>query len=104
MCRWTSFAAIAELDFPHDAPRSYGYQLKVPVEYGQAVQQTLSEATMPLLEFRVHVVVTGDTLSEMAQRYGVSVELIQEFNPQLVPRALQVGARVLVPMAFPRSS
>jgi LysM repeat protein len=76
----------------------------VPVEYREAVQQILDEATMPLLEFRVHVVVVGDTLSEMARRYGVTVELIQEFNPQLVPRALQIGARVLVPITSPRSS
>ena len=97
-------AGNPELNFPMTPPRSYGYQLKVPVEYREAVQQTLDEATMPLLEFRVHVVMTGDTLSEMARRYGVSVELIQEFNPQLVPRALQIGARVLVPVVSPRSS
>ena len=93
-----------ELNFPMTPPRSYGYQLKVPVEYRDAVRQTLDEATMPLLEFRVHVVAVGDTLSEMARRYGVTVELIQEFNPHLVPRALQIGTRVLVPMTSPRSS
>jgi membrane-bound lytic murein transglycosylase D len=93
-----------ELNFPMTPPGSYGYQLKVPIEYREAVQQTLAESTMPLLEFRVHVVVPGDTLSEMARRYGVSVELIQEFNPRLVPRALQLGARILVPIASPRSS
>ncbi len=97
-------AGNPELNFPMTPPRSYGYQHKFPVEYREAVQQTLDEATMPLLEFRVHVVMTGDTLSEMARRYGVSVELIQEFNPQLVPRALQIGARVLVPVVSPRSS
>jgi LysM repeat protein len=34
----------------------------------------------------------------MAKKYGVSVDLIQEFNPQLAPHALRIGARVLVPV------
>jgi membrane-bound lytic murein transglycosylase D len=95
----TLAAANPELNFPLTPPASYGYQLKVPVDDGPAVEQALETATMPLLEFRIHVIVAGDTLSEMAQTYGVSVEVIQEFNPRLSPRALQLGAKVLVPVA-----
>jgi len=89
----------AELNFPMTPPASYGYQLKVPAECRQAVVDALAEVSPPLMEFLVHVVQPGDTLSEMARRYGVTVELIMEFNPSLKPRALQIGAKVLVPAA-----
>jgi membrane-bound lytic murein transglycosylase D len=91
--------ANPELNFPLTPPASYAYQLKVPAQYVTAVKEALQNATMPLQEFRVHVIVAGDTLSEMAQSYGVSVEMIQEFNPRLSPRALRLGAQVLIPVA-----
>jgi membrane-bound lytic murein transglycosylase D len=93
-----------ELNFLVTPPASYGYQLKVPADYGDAVAAALAGAEMPLMEFRVHQVTQGDTLSGMSIRYGVSVPLIQEFNPTLVPRALRLGAKVLIPVVPPRSS
>jgi membrane-bound lytic murein transglycosylase D len=87
-----------ELNFPMTPPGSYDYQLKVPLQYVDAVRGTLAGATMPLLEFSVHVVSAGDTLYAMAKKYGVSIDLIQEFNPQLAPRTLRIGAKVLVPV------
>ncbi len=59
---------------------------------------------MPLLEFRVHVVAGGDTLYGMSLRYGVSVEMIQEFNPRIDPRFLRIGAHLLIPVLPPRSN
>jgi membrane-bound lytic murein transglycosylase D len=91
-------AGNPELNFLVTPPAAYGYQLKVPAEYGEAVTAVLVGAEMPLLEFRVHVVARGDTLSGMSVRYGVSVPLIQEFNPSLSPRALRIGAKVLIPV------
>ena len=91
-------AGNQELNFPMTPPGSYGYQLKVPAQYGDAVLKTLASATLPLLEFSVHVVSAGDTLFAMAKKYGVTVDLIQEFNPQLAPRTLRIGAKVLVPV------
>jgi membrane-bound lytic murein transglycosylase D len=91
-------AGNQELNFPMTPPGSYGYHLKVPLQYVEAVRGTLVGASMPLLEFNVHVVSAGDTLFAMAKKYGVSVDLIQEFNPQLAPRTLRIGAKVLVPV------
>ncbi len=93
-----------ELNFLVTPPASYGYQLKVPADYGDAVSAALAGSELPLMEFRVHQVAQGDTLSGMSIRYGVSVPLIQEFNPSLVPRALHLGAKVLIPVIPPRSS
>jgi len=97
-------AGNAELNLPMTPPGSYGYELKVPAEYRDAVEKTLAGAALPLLNFLVHVVRPGDTLSEMALKYGVTVELILEFNPSLKPRALQIGAKVLVPTGSVRST
>jgi membrane-bound lytic murein transglycosylase D len=94
----------AELNFPMTPPASYKYALKVPREYSAPVEKALAESTMPLLDFRVHLVTEGDTLSGIARKYRVGVELIREFNPRLAPRVLRIGAKVLVPVAPVRSS
>lgn len=93
----------AELNFPMTPPASYQYVLKVPQEYEQAVKDTLSAATVPLMQFNIHVVRPGDTLSGMAQKYHVTVDMILQFNPRLAPRTLQIGSRIMIPMAPPRS-
>jgi membrane-bound lytic murein transglycosylase D len=97
-------AGNAELNFPMTPPASYKYELKVPQEYSEPVERALAESTMPLLDFRVHLVAEGDTLSGIARKYRVGIGLIQEFNPRLTPRVLRIGAKVLVPIAPVRSS
>jgi membrane-bound lytic murein transglycosylase D len=95
-------AGNPELNFLVTPPAAYGYQLKVPADYGDAVTAALAGSEMPLIEFQVHVVAMGDTLYGMSLRYGVSVPFIQEFNPSLSPRALRLGAKVLIPVVPPR--
>ncbi|UCC47538.1 MAG: LysM peptidoglycan-binding domain-containing protein [Gemmatimonadota bacterium] len=46
-----------------------------------------------------HVVRRGDTLSEIAQAYGVSVSAIRAANGGVNPRRLQVGQRLIIPRA-----
>jgi membrane-bound lytic murein transglycosylase D len=93
-----------ELNFLVTPPASYEYQLKVPADYSDAVTAAVTSAQMPLVEFRIHVVSEGDTLYGMSLRYGVSVPLIQEFNPSLAPRALRLGSKILIPLVPSRSS
>jgi LysM repeat protein len=45
----------------------------------------------------VHIVQAGDTLIEIAKRYGISVEAIQEANAILDPHLLQIGQELLIP-------
>jgi membrane-bound lytic murein transglycosylase D len=92
------------LNFMVTPPATYAYKLKVPADFGDAVEAALAGPQMPLLEFRVHVVAEGDTLFGMSLHYKVSVPMIQEFNPSVNPRALRIGARVLIPVIPPRSS
>lgn len=44
-----------------------------------------------------HKVVSGDTLSEIAQQYGVSLRALMDANPNVDPRRLQVGQVIQLP-------
>ena len=63
------------------------------------------EAAFPLIppEERVtfveHSVVQGETLTHIAQFYGVPVGDLQAANPTIEPRRMQIGQRVVVPKA-----
>ncbi len=46
---------------------------------------------------RVHVVVAGDTLFALAQRYGVSVEAIAAANRLTDPNRIVIGQRLIIP-------
>jgi LysM repeat protein len=67
-------------------------------------------AALPINEritFVDHYVAGGQTLSEIAQRYKVTVAMLRGANPQLRPNALRVGQRIIVPMSgrvVPRSA
>lgn len=43
---------------------------------------------------KVYVVKQGDILSTVSEKTGVSVERLQELNPDLDPQSLQVGQRL----------
>jgi LysM repeat protein len=43
---------------------------------------------------RVYVVKSGDLLSTVAEKTGLTVDELQELNPDLDPQALQVGQRL----------
>lgn len=90
--------ANPELRLPITPPAAYHYELKVPAPDAQAVKDAIASAAMPLMEFRVHVVAAGDTLYDLARRYGVAVSILQEFNPTVRPQALRPGGRLLVPI------
>jgi membrane-bound lytic murein transglycosylase D len=49
--------------------------------------------------FVEHVVASGETLSHIAQDYGVRVDDLLAANPRIQPRRMQVGQRVVVPKA-----
>ncbi|MEN3039326.1 MAG: LysM peptidoglycan-binding domain-containing protein, partial [Candidatus Kryptonium sp.] len=47
--------------------------------------------------FIVHTVKRGETLSRIARRYGVPLEILYSFNPKIKPRSLRVGQVLLIP-------
>jgi morphogenetic protein associated with SpoVID len=47
----------------------------------------------------VHIVVPGDTLSEIALRHGLTVQEIQDANPEIQdPNFIVVGQRIGIPL------
>lgn len=46
---------------------------------------------------RIHIVQSGDTFSRIATRYGVTLTQIQQANPSVNPRALQIGQEIVIP-------
>src|SRR5439155_1249162 len=51
------------------------------------------------ITFVDHYVALGQTLSEIARRYRVTVAMIQSANPRLSARALRPGQRIIIPMS-----
>ena len=74
-----------------------GYWLKVPEENAEQVRVLLEERTQ-LFDFIEHEIRTGETFWDMAKRYGTSVELIVDENPDLHPRRLRRGQVVIIPL------
>jgi LysM repeat protein len=44
-----------------------------------------------------YIVQSGDTLSRIAQRFGVSLSDLQAANPSVNPRNLQIGQKIVIP-------
>jgi len=51
------------------------------------------------LTFLEHVVSSGETFTHIARRYGVPLSELVAANARIDPRRLQIGARVVVPVA-----
>lgn len=68
-----------------------------PVTFGPG--STL--APPPEVQMREHVIKSGDTISGLAKRYGVSERAIIEANPSVRPRSLQLNQTLVIPKASP---
>ena len=99
----TSVAALLELNpqFVRGiTPPGRGVIVRVPRGSGAAVAERYAD--LPVNEritFVDHYVTYGQTLSSIAQRYKVTVTMLQAANPRLRTHALRVGQRVIVPMS-----
>jgi membrane-bound lytic murein transglycosylase D len=99
----TTVAALLELN-PHFVrgitPPGRSVLVRVPRGAGTRVADRFAE--LPVTEritFVDHYVSQGQTLSQIAQRYRVSVTMLRGANPQLRANALRVGQRIIVPMS-----
>src|SRR3989441_1184299 len=99
----TSVAAILELNpqFVRGiTPPTREVTVRVPRGAGVTVAQRYD--TLPAtarITFVDHYVALGQTLSEIARRYRVTVAMIQSANPRLSARALRPGQRIIIPMS-----
>jgi peptidoglycan lytic transglycosylase D len=99
----TTVAALLELNpqFVRGiTPPARPVIVRVPRGKGAAVAERYAD--LPVTEritFVDHYVTYGQTLSSIAQRYKVTVTMLQAANPHLRSHALRVGQRVIVPMS-----
>jgi len=74
----------------------------VRVPRGRGTRVAEGYDSLPVTEritFVDHYVTRGQTLSEIAKHYRVSVGMIAGANPRLTAHALHVGQRIIVPMS-----
>jgi len=79
-----------------------GRSVVVRVPRGHGTQVAERYDSLPVTEritFVDHYVSRGQTLSDIAKHYRVSVSLIENANPRLRAHALHVGQRIIVPMS-----
>ena len=65
-----------------------------PGDSGRQASTPSTAAHRPRRPRRVYVVRQGDILSSIAEKTGVSVERLEELNPQLDPQVLRPGQRL----------
>jgi len=74
----------------------------VRVPRGRGTRVAARYDSLPVNEritFVDHYVSAGQTLTDIAHRYHVTVGMLQGANPSLKPHALRVGQRIIVPMS-----
>jgi membrane-bound lytic murein transglycosylase D len=78
------------------SPPVPSYLLKVPVEQAARVEAALA-GPAELIRHYYHTIRQGDTLSALALHYGATVAHIEEANPGIRSRALQIGYLLKIP-------
>jgi membrane-bound lytic murein transglycosylase D len=79
-------------------PPDKDYHLKVRAADAPLIKETLERADVALIKYAIHTIHSGDTLSVLALRYGVSVDKIAGANPGIDPRYLKIGGRLRIPV------
>lgn len=59
-----------------------------------ATQQATGSAPPPRRQPASYTIEAGDTLGAISERTGVSVEMLQQLNPELDPQALIAGQKI----------
>ncbi|MDR1587757.1 MAG: transglycosylase SLT domain-containing protein [Treponema sp.] len=78
-------------------PQDPAYELKVPAAVLPLVEEALKRSDLSLLRYYRYTVKYGDTLSALAQHYGVSLSLIDQLNPDILNRYLKIGETIIIP-------
>lgn len=61
------------------------------------LDRTPAPPTAPPEEYLIYIVQPGDTLSEIAQRYGTTVKVLSDLNQISDPNRIYVGERLRIP-------
>ena len=77
-------------------PPGKGYLLKVREQDAEKINSVLMQG-LPLINYYIHTIRSGDTLLALALRYGVSVDQITSLNPGVQARYLRIGETLMIP-------
>ncbi|WP_028974332.1 LysM peptidoglycan-binding domain-containing protein [Spirochaeta cellobiosiphila] len=86
----------SELSFHITPPIVKTYFLKVPKSYSSKINELLQNST-EMIPFNVYRIKSGDTLSEIADYYDITLGMLYQYNTGLNPRRLQLGQKILIP-------
>jgi membrane-bound lytic murein transglycosylase D len=78
-------------------PPDPNYRIKVPSSHKEAIETVLADTELNLIKYYFHTIRSGDTLSEIAQRYGIPMRQITSYNPGIDSRFLKIGQRLIIP-------
>jgi membrane-bound lytic murein transglycosylase D len=88
-----------ELNHPFTPPPGLPYMLKIPQSYEEEAIRWLSSEkseTVPSRFWR-YTVKSGDTLSEIAMRYSISMSEMLRYNGHIRVDTLRIGERLYIP-------
>jgi len=78
-------------------PADKNYELKIPPAHTETVTGLLEREDAVLLRYYRYQIQYGDTLSALSRHYGVSVDMIEQYNPGIANRYLKIGEAVIIP-------
>ncbi len=82
-------------------PPGVRYTLKIPIGKGDIFKKRLARMdTKKRMTFTVHRVKKGETLSNIARRYGNSVILIKDFNRLSSIHKIRAGRTLIIPIRY----
>ena len=81
------------------APRAgRPYQIKVPAYAYDRLLEVLQDSASALVRIHRHTIRSGDTMSELAEAFNVSVVLIRQYNSGVDPRRMPIGVGLHIPL------
>jgi membrane-bound lytic murein transglycosylase D len=78
-------------------PPDPNYHIKAPAAHAPLIASVLEDKELTLIKYYFHIIRSGDTLSGIAQRYGVTENQIRSNNPGLKEKYLKIGQKLVIP-------
>lgn len=99
----TTIRAIRELNpqyYRGATPPGEAVTVRVPRGSGNLVAREYARLDpSERVNFLEHVVRRGETLGEIAERYGVGLSAVRAANPRVRPRRMRIGQRLVIPLS-----
>lgn len=99
----TNIAMNVDTNLPVMGTNSLG--VNPPVDTNTVPNNVLPPAEpLPLVGGTDYKVAKGDTLEKIAKHHGISTKALISANPQINPKKMKIGDKVVIPVAAPKAS